>query len=89
MSRMKTDASIPEDCKECIHWDQVEQRVRVRSVLTSMVDKLEEKVIASDFKPTVADFLKTLEADQNLEGTNEGPTEYIVRWGELSPNLNN
>ncbi|MDR3700213.1 MAG: hypothetical protein P4L56_11290 [Candidatus Sulfopaludibacter sp.] len=86
---MKTDANIPDDCKECIHWDQVEQRVRVRSVLTSMVDKLEEKVIAGDFKPTVADFLRTLEADQNLEGVNEGPTEYIVRWEDLSPTSQN
>ena len=82
---MKTDASIPYDCKECIHWDEVEQRVRVRSVLTSMVDKLEEKVIEGDFKPTIGDFLRTLEADQSLAASNEGPTEYIVRWGEPSP----
>lgn len=86
---MNTDSSIPDDCKECIHWDQVEQRVRVRSVLTSMVDKLEEKVEGGDFKPTIGDFLRTLEADQNLEGANEGPTELIVRWEDLSPRLQN
>lgn len=86
---MKTDSSIPDDCKECIHWDQVEQRVRVRTVLTSMVDKLEEKVVDGDFKPTIGDFLRTLEVDQNLEGANEGPTEYIVRWEELSPRSQN
>jgi hypothetical protein len=85
MSLTNTDASIPDECKECIHWDQVEQRVRVKSVLTSMVDKLEEKVSAGDFKPTVVDFLRALEADQNLEGANEGPVEYIVRWEDLSP----
>jgi len=81
---MRTDSSIPDDCKDCIHWDQVEQRVRVKSVLTSLVDKIEEKVVEGDFKPTIGEFLKTIEVDQNLAGPDDGPTEYIVRWEEPS-----
>jgi hypothetical protein len=85
MSNGKEDGSIPDDCRDCCHWDQVGPRLRVRSLLTSMVNKFEQKVTASGFNPTVGDFLKVLEAEKELEWTNEGPKEIKVRWEELKP----
>jgi hypothetical protein len=85
MSTTRTNGSIPDDCKECVHWDQVERRVRVRSLMTSMVGKLEARVTADEFKPTIGDFLKVLDAEKELELADEGPVEITVKWEELPP----
>jgi hypothetical protein len=85
MSKGMEDVRITDECKECKHWDRVGHRVRVRSLLTSMADKLEVKVMANEFKPTIGDFLKVLDAKTELDQGNEGPKEITVKWGDLTP----
>jgi len=71
---------------ECEHWDRVAHRVRVRSLLSSMADKLEGSVTADQFKPAVGDFLKVLDAEQSLEPS-QGDKEMTVQWRDPGPTL--
>ena len=89
MLKARADGNIQDACKECSYWDEVGHRVKVRSVLTTMVDKLEEKVSAEEFKPSVGDFLKVLEVDKDLEWVDEGPKEIRIIWEEPGPTLRN
>ena len=83
------DRSMQDACKECSNWDEVGHQARVRSVLTTMVDKVEEKVTDEHFKPTVGDFLKVLEAERDLGRGDQGPKELHVKWEEPEPNSQN
>ena len=80
MANGRTDVSIPEDCRECKNWERVSDRVRVHSVLTSVVDKIEKKVSADDFKPTLGDYFKSLEALKSVVWGSEGSKEITVKW---------
>lgn len=81
MPKNREDGSIPADCKDCEHWSSVKDRVRIHSVLTSMAGKIEEKVTADEFKPTVGDFLKVVELERAWD-TNEGSKEIVARWAD-------
>lgn len=88
MPNAKAGEVMPEDCRTCTHWDRVEQRMRVRELLTSMVDKLESRIEGDDFKASVGDFLKVLEIDKEMRGPDEAG-EMTVRWedaGEIRRN---
>ncbi len=61
--------------------------MRVKSVLTTMIDKLQNKLSAKEFNPTVGDFLRALEAEQSMGLANEGATEMKVRWEDPAPSL--
>lgn len=80
MATTRTNGNIPDYCKGCIHRDQVEHRVRVRSLMTSMVEKLEDRFKSDEFKPTIGDFLKVLDAEKELQLADEGPVEITVKW---------
>ena len=84
MARTIPNGLVPDECKGCSHWDEAGQRARVRTVLVSMVDKIEEKLEGGDFKPTVVDFLRALEADQQIDDTNVGLRTIIARWEDPS-----
>ncbi len=89
MPRGKTAGTLPEACRKCTHWDQVDQRVRIRSVLTSMVEKLETRVVADDYKPTVGEFLKVLEAEKEMGWLSDRAMELKVRWEDPAAGLKN
>lgn len=87
MPKNKEGASIPDDCRDCVHWEQMEDRIRIHSLLSSMVAKLEEKLNSADFKPGVGDLLKLLEARKSLEAPDQGPKELEVRWADPANSL--
>ena len=81
--------TMPEECRQCTHWEQVGKRIRVRSLLTSMVDKLEARVESEEFKPSVPDFLRVLEVEKDMRGADEGAGEMTVRWGDREETARN
>ena len=62
----------------------MKDRVRIQSLLTSMTGKMEKKVTADEFKPTIGDFLKVVELERAWD-TNEGSKEKVVRWVDPAP----
>jgi len=72
---------LPKSCKQCERWHEIKERIRVSEVLASVIEKIKGKLEAEDFKPTVADLLKLVDAEKNLEQEdfeNDGAKEVKV-----------
>jgi hypothetical protein len=52
----------------------------VNTVLTSVITKMEDKLREADFKPSLADFLRLVQLEQ--ETGEEEPKEIKVTWVE-------
>ena len=79
-SRRKKQEKGPQSCTECEHWTEVRNKLRVSSVLKSVLTKMEAKLQEKDFKPTLADFLRLVQLENETEG--EEPKEIKVTWVE-------
>jgi|ERR1035437_9986624 hypothetical protein len=67
------------ECKACPNWDVVKERGRVSKLLDSAIHKVEAKLSAKDYKPTVAEYLKLLQLEKELEGQ-QLDKEIHVTW---------
>jgi len=77
-----TKAAAAKDCRECSHWREIKQRLRVAELLETAIKKLETRLGQADFKPTVADYLRLLQMEQELEKGTEDVKEIKVTWVE-------
>jgi len=71
-----------EECDEQDDWEELKERVRVAKLLDGMIGKMEAKLTHQEFKPTVADYLKLLQIEKEVEEKElEGkPREITVTW---------
>jgi len=72
-------------CRKCKKWDQVKSRMRVAEVIAKSVDSVQERIKNGGFNPTVAEYLKLVQMEQELEQkeeTADGPKEIKVTWVE-------
>jgi hypothetical protein len=74
----KNATKAPRSCRTCPRWEKVKDKVRVSAVVRKAVKKVETKMKAQDFKPTLAEFLKLVQLDKDLGG--EEPKEIQVTW---------
>ena len=72
------EETAPKSCRECEHWHEIKQKLRISELLTQAMNGIEERMKAKDFKPTVGDYLKLLQLEKELE--DEGPKEIRVTW---------
>ena len=77
-AKVKHKRRLPRSCQECEHWNEVRDKLRVGEVLESVVEKMQGKIEANEFKPTVADFLRLLQLEQEIG--EEEPKEIKVTW---------
>jgi hypothetical protein len=67
-------------CQECEHWSEVKNKLRVGRILAKVIANMEEKLKTEEFKPSLADYLKLVQLEKDLEG---GETKEIkVTWVE-------
>jgi hypothetical protein len=78
--RAKAPEKAPKSCEECPHWNQIKDKVRLSRLVAHAVKKLEGKLTASDFKPTLADFLKLMQLEKELG--QDDAKEIRVTWME-------
>ena len=83
-NRSATGTSDPiAACKKCKRWQEIKQRMRVAKFIEKTVQKVESKLDKGEISPTVAEYLKLLQLEQEWEqqdsGTN-GPKEIKVTW---------
>ena len=76
--RRKAQEKAPKSCEECKHWNEIRDKVRVSRLLADAVKKVEGKLTADDYKPTLADFLKLIQLEKEL-GQDEAK-EIRVTW---------
>jgi hypothetical protein len=77
---MKRAERASKACAECSNWKEVKQRVKVGELLASVIAGIEARIKEKDLKPTMAEYLKLLQMEQELN--EEGPKEIKVTWVE-------
>lgn len=70
-------------CRECEHWDEVSERVRVHELLQKAIEQFETKIRKADYEPTVAEYVKLLQLGREMEHEDD-PKEIRVTW--VGPN---
>ena len=74
--------SATEDCKNCPRWREVKQQMRIAGILAKAVETFEAKLKGENFEPSVAEYLKLVQIEQEYERELNPPEEIQVRWVE-------
>ena len=82
MAKGKKQEKAPRSCQECEHWTEVRNKLRVGGLLETVIQKMEKKLNADDFKPSLADFMKLVQLEKEVG--EEEPKEIKVTWVEPS-----
>ena len=77
MTETKTDRKL--DCKQCSNWEAVREHARVSELLDKAIATYDQKLQEKDFKPTIAEYLKLLQLEKELEDELQD-TEVQVTW---------
>ncbi len=78
--RTTRQANAPKECKDCDRWKQMKEKIRIAQLLEVAITKMEAKLETDDFKPTVGDFLKLMQLEQEL--AQDEAKEIKVTWVE-------
>lgn len=77
-SETEKPITAPRSCRECEHWHEMKQKLRISQLLANVIEGMEAKLKSSEFKPTLSEYVKLLQLEKELE---EGaPTEIKVTW---------
>ena len=77
---IKRAKKAPTTCEGCERWGAVKRRIRISELLAKAMRTLESKIKEKELKPTVGDYLKLLQMEQEFE--QETPKEIKVTWVE-------
>jgi hypothetical protein len=80
--RASKKTAIPGKCEECKRWKSIRQKVRVQELLATAIEKLKQRFDEKDFKPSVGDYLKLVELEEQLEQGSDAIKEIKVTWVE-------
>ncbi len=77
-----TERSVaaPKSCRECEHWQEIKQQLRISELLANAIKGMEERMKSPEFKPTLGDYVKLLQLEKEME--QGAPTEIKVTWVE-------
>ena len=67
-------------CRDCPEWQTMRKKLRVSELLVKAIAGFEGRMTAQDFKPTVAEYLKLLQMEQEMDATEDRPKEIKVTW---------
>jgi hypothetical protein len=85
--KTKINEKAPKACEECSRWKEVKSKLRISKLLADAIAGVERKLKSDEYKPTVADYLKLIQMEQEFE--QETAKEIRVTWVEptavLSP----
>jgi len=84
MSETESKTDQQQDCKQCSKWEAIREHVRVTELLDKAIASYDEKLKDHDFKPTIAEYLKLLQLEKELEDELQD-TEVQVTW--VGPNI--
>ena len=56
------------------------KKLRVSELLMKAIEGFESRMKAQDFKPTLAEYLKLLQMEQDMDATEDTPKEIKVTW---------
>ena len=73
-----------EGCRNCKRWKEVKQQMRIAGILEKAVEKFEAKLKDDNFAPSVSEYLKLVQIEQEYERELNPPEEIQVRWVDPS-----
>ncbi len=76
----KKGIKAPEGCEGCSNWKRIRRKVRISEFLEKAIAVIEDKLTAKELKPTMGDYLKLLQLEQEM--AHESPKEIQVTWVE-------
>jgi hypothetical protein len=79
MSKTESKTARKRDCKQCSNWEAIREHVRVSELLDKAIASYDEKLKDTEFKPTIAEYLKLLQLEKELEDELQD-TEVQVTW---------
>ena len=71
---------LGKNCRTCPEWQVMRQKLRISELLVKAIEGFESRMNEKDFKPTVAEYLKLLQMEQEMDATEEKPKEIKVTW---------
>jgi hypothetical protein len=71
---------LGKNCRECPEWQTMRQKLRVSELLVKAIEGFESHMNAQGFKPTVAEYLKLLQMEQEMDAADDKPKEIKVTW---------
>lgn len=71
---------LGKNCHDCPEWRVMKQKLRVSQLLAKAIEGFESRMNAQDFKPSVAEYIKLLQMEQELGATEDKPKEIKVTW---------
>lgn len=72
----------PKTCANCSRWKEVKRQMGIARILGNAVKQFESKLGDADFTPTVAEYLKLVQMEQEYEKELNPPEEIRVTWIE-------
>ena len=72
----------PKDCRGCPRWGEVKRQMKIVSMLEKAAHNFESKATETKFQPTVAEYLKLVQIEQEYEKDLNPPEEIQVTWVE-------
>jgi len=75
-------AAAPKSCEDCHRWKSIRRKLRVEELLGTAIERLKQRFEEQDFKPSVADYLKLVEMEEQLEQGSDAIKEIRVTWVE-------
>jgi hypothetical protein len=75
-------AKAPKSCMKCENWREVKRQMGIARILGSAVERFEDKLADQGFTPTVAEYLKLVQIEQEYERELNPPEEIRVTWVE-------
>jgi len=69
-------------CKECSHWPEVRERVRIGAAVEKAIKAFENKIEEGEFKPTVGEYVKLMQLENEIEERDSAgkPRRVTVEW---------
>jgi hypothetical protein len=67
MTRNNRRIDTKENCKRCGNWEAIREHVRVSELLDEAIKSYDEKLKEINFKPSVAEYLKLLQLERELD----------------------
>ena len=76
--KAKEKRNAPKVCRTCGHRNDSEEKIKVSNLLKKTIESFEARMKTQDFKPTIAEYLKLVQLEQESE--QETAKEIKVTW---------
>jgi uncharacterized protein YhaN len=83
-----TEENCAESCRQCKHWKDAKERVRLQELVESAVEKMQKALLDEKFKPTVGDYAKLVQMEKEIDEAEEDTKEIRVTWVEPTDSKN-